>query len=372
MFSIHETEPLETLDTTSETVNHPYSPSGLSSPRSSTLFSRFSGTMRRSRSTPVAPIVATGRLLDSPVFDMPPRSTSVMSWFSDDSSEEEDGKRQWKFTATLRRKRSRLPSTPTIASPRSLPLPPNLSPTPPRTPSIDSFCLPETRPLDLDLDLDFDCQLPNPSDEAPTHRLSFANFSRSLDFEPKPKARRHTSWSPSMSDSAPRKMAYSRWSSDDRSTAAVDWADAFSLNSPRTPRSPDMMECDEECVSPSSDKPSTPKAARVDYDEDRELFAFFAGDVPSFPSSFQFGSPPAPRVREHSSADSLMDPDLLALPPSTAGSLSTFGLDFPLPPSLSTKNATRALPYAPSYIPSYSPSIASLPTDYGDVFFDCD
>ncbi|GAA5916846.1 hypothetical protein JCM6882_006373 [Rhodosporidiobolus microsporus] len=360
MFSIHETSPLKRPlpeDVEHETTAPPPTRS-LSS--TSSIFARFSSSMRRSRSSPISPVLSQG------AFERPPsslsanqRSNSSLSWFSDDESDEEEGSKARWGLSTLRKKRCTRPALPNLASlTRTTPLPPNLSPSPPPSPKLEpTFILPAPKPLDLDLQLDFEHGLPSSSSSRPSSSQIFPSSRHSFDTSSTLFARngRQISWAPSTAVSS----FYSRAPSSRRSSESPSdgWAETFSLSSPRLPYSPDMMEVEDEEGEPTTQ--ATPKAARVDHREDHDLHAFFAGTLsstptppgsPTLPTPPTMPLPPLPLLHPQPSIESLMDPAMPPSPPSSlpnSPSINSFGLDFPLPPPSrpSTPSPTSALSF---------------------------
>ncbi|GAA5967998.1 hypothetical protein JCM11641_003693 [Rhodosporidiobolus odoratus] len=332
------------------------------------FFSRFNGTMRRSRSSTVAGPPARPESL--------PRSMSVVSWFSDDSEDEDEGKRPWKFAAmaTIKRKRSRA-TTPTssLGSPFSLAF--TFSPSPPLTPHLGrNFFLPPARPLDLDFGLDFLSPSSGPSPNAHSRpnreRHSFDESSLPS------RARRGISWSPTTA-SPKRNTVFAARRTDDFYNNS-DWADAFSISSPRFSRSPEMTEVDDEddpTWTDSKDVPHTPKAARVNYEEHRQLFDFLSDDNGSYSppnKTFLSRAPTPPQLRATSSFESLLDPRFASLPVASPTSLSSFGFEWPIPsstpttPTLLPRTLSPPIRFGPECY--YSRTMAST----HDLFYDCD
>ncbi|GAA6003157.1 hypothetical protein JCM10207_001776 [Rhodosporidiobolus poonsookiae] len=308
--------------------------------------------MRRSQSSPHNIPTAAG----DAYFDIPTRSSSSMSFFSDDSGGEEDSKKLWRFS-TLKKKRVR----------RGDPLPITVF----VTRRDSSFVLPPAQPLDLQLRLDFSGSAARASYQPPVRH--------SFDVAPSRHHRRKGSWTTIDTD---RTSRTSCTTSRRSSSLSADWADAFTISSPRMSMSPDMMEIDEdsdeenEDVCPAVKTHSTPKAARVDHDEDLEILSFFAAPPPPRPHTPPLSALTSrpPRLWQPTSNESLIDPGLHALPGSP-GSTPIFGLPFPLPPLSPSPfpSPQKALPTPPRLMgkvdraPSPLPAIVFLDGD--DLFF---
>ncbi|GAA5861766.1 hypothetical protein JCM8547_000729 [Rhodosporidiobolus lusitaniae] len=325
-FSYHETSPVK--PSVRSASMQPLSSLPRARSTRTSLFTLVGDSMRRSRSTPTGADALDE--YDVCSVDLPARSNSVASWFSDDESDGGDARRSWSL-ATLRKKKSRRSvASSTFSSSRVPPLPTRSSALPSRTStsstaSSSNFVLPPAQPLDLAIDVDFDGDFTITaarrfsSSTSRSMRQSFDMAAR------RPRPHGHTSWGSSIARSD---AASSRASTDSR----IDWADSFSLSSPSLPYSPDMVEVDEE---PS---PWAPKSAKVDYQETSDLFAFFQSDAPL--TSTPFLSSPRPRLRHEPSNDSLMDPMMssptFSQPRGSIDSQRAFGLDFPLPPPSAT------------------------------------
>ncbi|GAA6029425.1 hypothetical protein JCM8097_003672 [Rhodosporidiobolus ruineniae] len=329
MFSINETSPLSTPSSSASSRPSSSRPrsraSSITSSHKSRFFGRLQNSMRRSQSAPI-PQLADATTAALPVLS----KKSVGSWWSDDSSDEQEelDTRSWRLPAMKRRRTER--------SLDPLPVPPNLGSTRPCSPTKDEYVLPPPCPLDLDFHFDFDLDFSAPSTPK---RLSRANPRASLvvrnsviSSASHPLDPRHISWGSSTAHSG---TPSTRWSGSTR----ADWTDAFSPSSPYLSRSPDMMEEDSNSGSEYDDDDAelhgTPKAAakaaKVDQHEDRDLHAFLLGPSsmlkkrPAFPAAF----PVLRRSLDFTgSTESLLDPG-----PGSPKSARCFGLDFPLPPS---------------------------------------
>ncbi|GAA5875515.1 hypothetical protein JCM1840_005992 [Sporobolomyces johnsonii] len=338
----------------------------------------FLGKLRRvssfssSPASPSSPTSPTSPTLLSPpplLADEPevrpqdiPRSQSVMSWFSDDS-ENEDAKRPWKMPK-LRRKARFSPKSPTFTFTTSASSVPSAPSTPvlhsPLLLSSESLALP---PVDLDLALDFDCAFPRPDDSDASSNYSSPTLRPSSTFSPRASLRpsldviQQSMWYEEEEDDC-RTLSSPTSSkrSSDVSRSSFDWTDGFAETSPRYIPAPEMMEDDDEQTVTLSSFDKTEDALQ------KQLSAF--GFTPSTPALV--APPPSPMLSRTPSLESLIDPhfDSPSSPPLTTSlpatpispTSSVFGLPFPVPPMSPARHR-----------------IASFLAmdDEADVFFDC-